>query len=716
MRRVLAIAEAVLLVLSLAGGTTALAAGIGSQPVTRAEFCELLAKADGLAPVTSTTPTFSDVPPSNPYYGYVEAVYRAGWASGTGTGVFDPNGSLTREQVAKIEVLALGEGQAAQAMVTAPIAFKDNGTISAWALGYINEAVKLGLISGYPDGTFRATQPLTSADVGYFLKKFVAVKAAPAYQVSVKLSASDVPVGQMVSLSASVVDGQGTPVGSPPVTFSVDSPKAIVAGSTFIASAPGIYTLTATYSVDGRTYTGTTQVTVCGPPAGLVIAVPSPPVANGYTQVQVRVKVVDAQGNLVVNDTGTQITLGNVGAAVAMTGTMIQTTLDGIATFTMTGGTVPGVESVLTATDTAIHSSGGTVATQISSVPQIPTSVAITGPTEITANGAGTTATLQVQLLDQAGQPILNGTYALTASVSGAGTFIGGSTTPETVVYTGNGLGDNKAPHATVTVQDIQSETGPITVDVGGHGITSASATVQAVIGGVPNHITVTAPNQVSVSRDTMATAGVTFTISATDVAGLVSTVNAPVLIAVYDSSGQIAQNILVDGQAQTSIPGGYTDTAALQNGHFTLTDTSSSSDVGTYTVQVSSPTGGLSSASPATLTVVAGSAAGVFASLASTGLPITAPETTITVQVVDAFGNPVKQSGIPVTLTSAPTNKYPLTFGPASGVTNAQGVFTATVQAPVNAGQFYTVDVTATVDGVNKAAFPEPVFVVGIE
>jgi len=54
------------------------------------------------------TNTFADVPQNHPFYNVIEAFAHAGITSGCGGGNFCPNGAVTRQEVAKFMVRALG--------------------------------------------------------------------------------------------------------------------------------------------------------------------------------------------------------------------------------------------------------------------------------------------------------------------------------------------------------------------------------------------------------------------------------------------------------------------------------------------------------------------------------------------------------------------------------------------------------------------------------
>ena len=148
-----------------------LLAAASSPDVTRAQFVMALAAALHLQPLNAAEQSFTDVPRSSPYYGFIEAAVQKGWIEGVGGGRFDPSGPLTRAQIAKIEVTALGDVSAAEADMGTATTFIDNGAIPSWARGYIVEAVHLGLIRGYPNGAFEPGAAITQAQVPAFLRQ-----------------------------------------------------------------------------------------------------------------------------------------------------------------------------------------------------------------------------------------------------------------------------------------------------------------------------------------------------------------------------------------------------------------------------------------------------------------------------------------------------------------------------------------------------------------
>jgi hypothetical protein len=93
-------------------------------------------------------PHFSDVPPQNAFYTYIEAAYRLGVISGYDDGTFHPYGLISRAQLTKIVVAARGytlENPATPTFNDVPSTY--------WAYPYIETAFTHQLIGGYTCGS-----------------------------------------------------------------------------------------------------------------------------------------------------------------------------------------------------------------------------------------------------------------------------------------------------------------------------------------------------------------------------------------------------------------------------------------------------------------------------------------------------------------------------------------------------------------------------------
>ncbi|MBS3908032.1 MAG: S-layer homology domain-containing protein [Actinobacteria bacterium] len=113
------------------------------------------------ASLTAVLPdlTFKDTPAAAWYMAYVKKLVTAGIIDGYRDGRFRPNANITRAEFCKIVLAALGETPLGGA---AP-SFKDTG--GHWAQGHIEKAKSLGFIDGYKDGRFRPNANITRAEI-----------------------------------------------------------------------------------------------------------------------------------------------------------------------------------------------------------------------------------------------------------------------------------------------------------------------------------------------------------------------------------------------------------------------------------------------------------------------------------------------------------------------------------------------------------------------
>jgi len=75
---------------------------------TRGQMVKIVVLGFAYAIQTPATPTFSDVPPSHPFYQFVETAAAHNIVSGYADGTFRPQNNVTRGQLAKIDVIAAG--------------------------------------------------------------------------------------------------------------------------------------------------------------------------------------------------------------------------------------------------------------------------------------------------------------------------------------------------------------------------------------------------------------------------------------------------------------------------------------------------------------------------------------------------------------------------------------------------------------------------------
>ncbi|MBY9081407.1 S-layer homology domain-containing protein [Paenibacillus sp. HN-1] len=142
------------------------------RKVTRAEFSAMLVRMLRLPEDTGVT-AFKDVPSGSWYAGAVGAAHEAGLVNGRSGGVFDPGGTLTRQEMAvmltKAASLLSGTAPSPVASGAAVVPFKDTNRIAAWADAAVRSAYAQGLIKGRTDTEFAPEAAVTRAEAAQAL-------------------------------------------------------------------------------------------------------------------------------------------------------------------------------------------------------------------------------------------------------------------------------------------------------------------------------------------------------------------------------------------------------------------------------------------------------------------------------------------------------------------------------------------------------------------
>lgn len=126
--------------------------------ITRAEFVVLVNKAMGYTKKGNAY--FKDLSSSHWAYNEIMKGVSAGYISGDASGTFRPDDPVSRQEAAVMisKILDLGKNPAAAAK------FVDYRFIPAWSVGYVGSVTESGIMSGYPDGDFKADRVLTRAE------------------------------------------------------------------------------------------------------------------------------------------------------------------------------------------------------------------------------------------------------------------------------------------------------------------------------------------------------------------------------------------------------------------------------------------------------------------------------------------------------------------------------------------------------------------------
>jgi amicyanin len=107
------------------------------------------------APAAFAAGDFSDVPPSHPNYKAIMDLKSRGIISGYPDNTFKPYQTVNRVEALKIILNGAKIDTTANATVSAK--FTDIQT-NAWYMQFLNKAVELGIVQGYPDGSFKPAQ------------------------------------------------------------------------------------------------------------------------------------------------------------------------------------------------------------------------------------------------------------------------------------------------------------------------------------------------------------------------------------------------------------------------------------------------------------------------------------------------------------------------------------------------------------------------------
>ena len=132
------------------------------KKVNREEFVKMIIGGTGLYSSTAEA-EFTDVPKSSWFYKYVASAKKEGIISGVTDESFGAGADMTRENVAVIVSRIIDKFNISVPEAGGEKVFKDEAQMSDYAKDAINKLVKLGIIDGFMDGTFKPKDTLTRA-------------------------------------------------------------------------------------------------------------------------------------------------------------------------------------------------------------------------------------------------------------------------------------------------------------------------------------------------------------------------------------------------------------------------------------------------------------------------------------------------------------------------------------------------------------------------
>ena len=148
--------------------------------MTRGMFVTALGRLAGVNPDSYQTRSFTDVKTDAYYAAYVEWAAQKGIVSGTGDKLFSPDAPVTREQMAVMMVNYAGQMGYSIPTPLAAVTFADSDQISAWAAKEVAAMQRAGIVKGKDGNRFDPQASATRAEVSAVLRRFVESVIDPA--------------------------------------------------------------------------------------------------------------------------------------------------------------------------------------------------------------------------------------------------------------------------------------------------------------------------------------------------------------------------------------------------------------------------------------------------------------------------------------------------------------------------------------------------------
>src|SRR5690606_32172945 len=139
-----------------------------SANIKRADFIALLVRALELEDSGEAVTMFDDVKETDYFYREVKVAKQLGIASGVGGNRFDPNGSITRQDMMVLADRALAAAGKALPAGDGLDRFPDAGDAAAYARASAGKLVAAGIVSGM-DGKLAPREHLTRAQAAVIL-------------------------------------------------------------------------------------------------------------------------------------------------------------------------------------------------------------------------------------------------------------------------------------------------------------------------------------------------------------------------------------------------------------------------------------------------------------------------------------------------------------------------------------------------------------------
>ena len=157
---------------------------------------------------TSTGPTFSDVPTNYWAFSYIEKLFASGITAGCGAGIYCPDNTVTRDQMAVFLLKGMHGASYTPPAVGASTGFGDVAA-THWAAAWIKQLAAEGITSGCGAGNYCPDAAVTRAEIAIFLLKAKNGSSYSPPAVGASTGFSDVAVNYWAApfIKQLVVDG-----------------------------------------------------------------------------------------------------------------------------------------------------------------------------------------------------------------------------------------------------------------------------------------------------------------------------------------------------------------------------------------------------------------------------------------------------------------------------------------------------------------------------
>ncbi|NLM47124.1 MAG: S-layer homology domain-containing protein, partial [Firmicutes bacterium] len=136
-------------------------------PIKRAEFATIINRVFGFKAISQAE--FSDVGGNEWFASEIKKAVAAGYMIGYPDGTFKPEKNISRQEAAVVLARVIGLEATGE-----NLNFSDSGSIPSWSRRAVSAIAQKGMITGYPDGSFKPAGAITRAETVTVLDRYIA--------------------------------------------------------------------------------------------------------------------------------------------------------------------------------------------------------------------------------------------------------------------------------------------------------------------------------------------------------------------------------------------------------------------------------------------------------------------------------------------------------------------------------------------------------------